>query len=86
METYPQLANADLVLAEEHSLLVTAELVGLDYAALERTSFYDPEDHGFALDFDKIRDELLRRGIVDKLDERFGVRDEIARSLDEAES
>ena len=83
--SYPQLADADLTLSSDDDLLNLAELVWLDFQACERSADYEPEDHGLALDFDKVRDELHRRDLVEQLDLRWGVRDEMMLAVQRAE-
>ena len=86
IDIYPQLADADLASMSEDGLLDLAELVQLDMNAIDRADAYLPEDHGFALDFDKVRNELNRRGIVYRLNERVGVFDSLRRALWEVTS
>lgn len=78
---YPQLADADLPAMAEDGLLDLAELVLVDLRACPRADAYLPADHGLALDVDKVRDELNRRGIVRKLDQRWGIFASIQRAL-----
>jgi hypothetical protein len=66
-DPYPQLTDADLTTLDDDEFAKLLIAVDMDYRCFDNT---DPIDyiHGFALDFDKARDEMIRRMLENILD------------------